>query len=156
MSFIYNEIIMCDSGTFCVFNQITVATELLISLFLMQWLPGAGLSHSASLCALSGISSCFVFVNTALQFSSALLWTVAFVGMLLSNLCVSHSCRLADCHPGAAGCRCRGNSGGLLGSPYFPLPGDAETALPHSGRVPLHCRYVFLLLSLTFLPKVLK
>lgn len=87
--------------------------------------------------------------------------------MLRSNLrvCVS-SCRLADRHPGAAGGRRYVNPCGLFGGPDFPLPGDAEKALPHSGCVPLHRRYVrllpFLLLSnpktpeiiRTFLPRV--
>lgn len=46
--------------------------------------------RSASLSSLSGISSCFVFVNTAVQFSVAVLWIEAFVGTLRSNLRASH------------------------------------------------------------------
>lgn len=62
--------------------------------------------------------------------------------MLQSNLCcVPPSRRLADCHPGAAGGRCRGNAGGLFGGAGFPVPRHPEAALPHRGRLPLHGRY---------------
>lgn len=47
--------------------------------------------HSAPLAPLCGISSCFMFVNTALQFSRACPLNRAFVGQLgSSNLRVSH------------------------------------------------------------------
>lgn len=74
----------------------------------------------------------------------------------LSNRLVSRSRRLADRHPGAAGGRRRGDPLGLPGGPDFPLQGDAEAPLPHRGRVALHRRYVFVSLSVTLLPKVVK
>lgn len=50
-----------------------------------------GAVHSAPLAPLCGISSCFMFVNTALQFSRARPLNRAFVGQLgSSNLRVSH------------------------------------------------------------------
>lgn len=57
-----------------------------------------------------------------------------------SNLPVFCPCRLADCHPGAAGVRRRGHPGGLLGGRDLALPGDPEAALPHRGRVAVHRR----------------
>lgn len=100
--------------------------------------------HSASLTSLCGISSYFVFVNTALQFNSAVPWIEPLLGGSTLTCVFLSSCRLADCHPGAAGGRCCGNPGGLFGGPDFPLPGDTETALPHRGCFSLHCRYVSL------------
>lgn len=99
---------------------------------------------SASFSSLCRISSCFVFVNTAVQFSRAQLWIELLLmsRMLLFNLHVSCSCRLADRHPGVARCRCSHDSGGLFGGRYFPVQGHAKTTLPHCGNIPLHCRYV--------------
>lgn len=71
--------------------------------------------------------------------SAALLWIQPL--FCCPNLPASRPCRLADCHPGAAGVRRCGHPGGLLGGCDLALPRDPEAALPHCGCVPVHRRY---------------